>query len=234
MRKKNILWTALMMAVVSLMPCKAQQVTTTPLSIDDVAFALEVLGVQTTRFDLTQFKDKKYNVSVYVDEYEKGNPKAVNRKQNRWGTNLIDLRQYPEEERERRRQLFAIPEGEHIGLRITDAVFALHHAKGDSIATFKYHVNMAGGTSLPLKLRKLEGLRLGYSYYLRPFALKPIQDKDEVEIPLWLYGSAWPDGNFFRFCGENEIDPEMKADSDILTYCPHYFVIGISLKKVAK
>ena len=46
MRKKSILMAMLMMATVSLMPCKAQQVTTIPLSIDDVAFALEVLGVQ--------------------------------------------------------------------------------------------------------------------------------------------------------------------------------------------
>lgn len=233
-QRKSIFLSALIMIAVSLMPCKAQQVTTVSPSVEDVTFALEALGVQTARFDLTQFKDKEYKVGIYVDEYEKGNTKAIDRESSHWGKNLIDIRQYPEEKWDKRRNDYNIPEGEYVGLRITDAVFALHHAKGDSIATLKFYVNKAGGYGMPLKLRHLEDANGEYSYYLRPFALKPIPDKDEVEIPLWLYGSAWADGEIYRFCGENEIDPEMTADSDILTHCPHYFVIGISLKKVEK
>ena len=52
-----------------------------------------------------------------------------------------------------------------------------------------------------------------------------------MKIPLLLYGSVWaePGTTFFRFCGENEIDPEMKAE--ILTHIPHHYVIGVQLKK---
>ncbi|WP_373151839.1 DUF5041 domain-containing protein, partial [Bacteroides caccae] len=51
-----------------------------------------------------------------------------------------------------------------------------------------------------------------------------------VELTLILYGSAWLDKqhDIIRFCGEREIDPEMKAE--ILKDIPHYFVIGIELK----
>ncbi len=53
-------------------------------------------------------------------------------------------------------------------------------------------------------------------------------------IPLILYGSAWLDEkyNIIRFCGEKEIDPEMKAE--ILKDIPHYYIIGIEFKSDKK
>lgn len=236
MKKKNM-WiaAALMMAAASMMPCKAQQVTALPLSMDDVAFALEMLGVQTTRFDLTPFKNEKYNVSIYIDEYEKGNPERIKRNYANFGENLLDIRNYQEEEWDEARKLYDIPQDEYIGVRIKDVVFAIYHAKGDSVATLKFNVNFAGGSTRPLKLHELEGEKDSYSYHSRPFALKPVTDSDYAEIPLWLYGSAWKDQNFFRFCGENEIDPNLKeTNSTLLTHCPHYYIIGVALEKVKK
>ena len=201
--------------------------------MDDVDFALEMLGVQTTRFDLTPFKNEKYNVSIYIDEYEKGNPERIKRNYANFGENLLDIRNYQEEEWDEARKLFDIPQDEYIGVRIKDVVFAIYHAKGDSVATLKFNVNFAGGSTRPLKLHKLEGEKDSYSYHSRPFALKPVTDSDYAEVPLWLYGSAWKDQNIFRFCGENEIDPNLKeTKSTLLTHCPHYYIIGVTLEKV--
>ena len=70
-----------------------------------------------------------------------------------------------------------------------------------------------------------------YMYSARPF--KTGEFTTDRFIPLVLLGSAWYDKNigFYRFCGENEIDPDMS--SEILKHIPHYYIIGIEtdLKK---
>ena len=49
--------------------------------------------------------------------------------------------------------------------------------------------------------------------------------------PLVLYGSAWFDSEagIFRFCGENEISPDMHED--IVKDIPEFYVIGVIIKK---
>ena len=46
-----------------------------------------------------------------------------------------------------------------------------------------------------------------------------------------LYGSWWeePGTTICRFCGESEIDPGLQAE--MLTDVPHYYVIGLRMKK---
>jgi hypothetical protein len=46
-----------------------------------------------------------------------------------------------------------------------------------------------------------------------------------------LFGSSWYDERFniYRFCGENEINPDMS--SEILKDVPHYYVIGVKFNK---
>ena len=66
-------------------------------------------------------------------------------------------------------------------------------------------------------------------YQSRPFKL------DNMKIgeftPLVLYGSAWFDSEagIFRFCGENEISPDMHED--IVKDIPEFYVIGVIIKK---
>lgn len=67
-----------------------------------------------------------------------------------------------------------------------------------------------------------------YAYEARPFILKDI--KMGEFIPLLLFGSFWWDEQFgvHRFCGDNEIDPDLSTE--ILKYIPHYYVIGVEIK----
>jgi len=67
--------------------------------------------------------------------------------------------------------------------------------------------------------------KLIYFYNTRPFKLNTF--KEEAFIPLILLGSGWYDEkyNIFRFCGENEIEPDMS--SEILKNVPHYYILGV-------
>lgn len=83
---------------------------------------------------------------------------------------------------------------------------------------------------LSLKPLKLPGNDTSmYYYHTRPFKVSSFEEGKF--IPLVLLGSMWVDHQwgFLRFCGENEIDPEMS--STILKYLPHYYVIGVEIKK---
>ena len=49
-------------------------------------------------------------------------------------------------------------------------------------------------------------------------------------IPLVMYGSFWYDEeyDFFRFCGEQEIDPNEGASMQ--KYMPHYYIVGMVVR----
>lgn len=66
-------------------------------------------------------------------------------------------------------------------------------------------------------------------YMARPFTTTDI--KEGEFIPLVMYGSYWYDEEqgCVRQCGERELLPDLS--SDILSYIPHYYVIGIKVTK---
>ena len=68
-----------------------------------------------------------------------------------------------------------------------------------------------------------------YMYQSRPFELTAPFEKGKF-IPLVLYGSYWyePANGGCRFCGDNEIKPDLS--SDIVKNIPHFFVFGIKIK----
>ncbi len=68
-----------------------------------------------------------------------------------------------------------------------------------------------------------------YMYQSRPFELTVSLEKGKF-IPLVLYGSYWyePANGGCRFCGDNEIKPDLS--SDIVKHIPHFFVFGIKIK----
>ena len=68
-----------------------------------------------------------------------------------------------------------------------------------------------------------------YMYQSRPFELTAPFEKGKF-IPLVLYGSYWyePANGGCRFCGDNEIKPDLS--SDIVKHIPHFFVFGIKIK----
>ncbi|WP_336617875.1 DUF5041 domain-containing protein [Bacteroides acidifaciens] len=113
------------------------------------------------------------------------------------------------------------------------ASFSCPYNDSTSVCTINVPGAMRGG--VPLKLRPVEKYH-SYVYYPRPFKFQTIKEGEEehFKIPLILYGSAWLDEkyNIIRFCGEKEIDPEMKAE--ILKDIPHYYIIGIEFKSDKK
>jgi len=72
--------------------------------------------------------------------------------------------------------------------------------------------------------------KLTYAYDSRPFKIDKFEEGNF--IPLVLLGSFWLDTEhgFLRFCGANEMDPDMSTE--LLEDTPHYFVIGVEIRKV--
>ena len=103
----------------------------------------------------------------------------------------------------------------------------------DSTANYLFHFSENRGFAGLLNLRPLFAPEKPedkwYIYESRPFELVAPIEKEKF-IPLVLYGSYWyePANGGCRFCGDNEIKPDLS--SDIVKYIPHYFVLGIKIK----
>ena len=206
---------------------KKPQVIQSEPQLEDIYNVLEAMDIHMFRFELKEFLNKVYSVTVYMDEYENGkSPKQVHNI--RLGKNIQSLNAVPEEHRQAFREIKHIPEGKNEWENIKEMSIYLRKSNDStSVCTINVPGTMKGGA--PLKLQAIEKYH-SYIYYPRLFKFQPIQDTDHLKIPLILYGSAWLDKqhDIIRFCGEREIDPEMKAE--ILKDIPHYFVIGIELK----
>jgi hypothetical protein len=103
----------------------------------------------------------------------------------------------------------------------------------DSIASFHFNFGENRGFSSRLKLQPTfapeNPEEKWYMYQSRPFELTASIEKGKF-IPLVLYGSYWydPKACCCRFCGDNEIKPDLS--SDIVEFIPHFFVLGIKIK----
>lgn len=209
---------------------KIPQVVKSEPQLEDIYTVLETMDIYLFRFDLKQFLNQTYTVNVYVDEYEKGKaPKQAHLVG--LGKNILSLDVVPEEEREAFRQIKRVPEGKNEWEEIKEMSLYLRKSNDSTaICTVNVPESRRGGTSLKLKPIEKYG---SYIYFPRPFKLQETKEteKGHFKIPLLLYGSAWLDKKYeiIRFCGEKEIDPEMKAK--ILEDLPHYYVIGIEFKK---
>lgn len=198
--------------------------------LQDVLNVLEDMDIHIHRFDVSQFLDATYQMEIYVDEY-KNHQKTGRTHHFDLGKNICSLDEIPEEHKEGFRKAYKIPNGEKEWDNIKEiSIYIRQDEKNDSTAEIRISCPNVGTQGFRFTLYPADG-RDFYSYHTRPFAFHAIQTADEMKIPLLLYGSAWaePGTTFFRFCGENEIDPEMKAE--ILRHTPHYYIIGIRLNK---
>lgn len=102
--------------------------------------------------------------------------------------------------------------------------------ENDSTKRVMLSVNNAGATYASLKLKPQTDTsgKQFYAYHTRPFKINHPFVSGEF-TPLVLVGSAWLDKkyNIHRFCGENEIEPDLTTK--MLEYIPHYYVIGITV-----
>ena len=209
---KRILVSALLCT--SLFAAAQAQTTHTVKLVDtqlqDVLNVLEDMDIYIHRFDVSQFLDATYHVEIYVEEY-KNNQKTGK-------VHHFDLGKN-------------IPAGKKEWNNIKEiSIYIRKEERTDTTAAIRISSPNVGIQGFPFTLYPADGKKF-ISYHTRPFAARAVQTADEMKIPLLLYGSVWaePGTTFFRFCGENEIGPEMKAE--ILTHIPHHYVIGLQLKK---
>lgn len=206
---------------------KAPQVKQTEPQLEDIYNVLEAMDIHLFRFDLKSFLNNVYKVSIYLDEYQKGeSPKRV--RNIALGDNIRFIDAVPEEHRQAFREAKQIPEGKNEWEALKELSLYIRKSN-DSTAVCTINVPDAMRGGMPLKLKPVEKYNR-YAYYPRPFKLQTVKETEHFNVPLLLYGSAWLDKkhDIIRFCGESEIDPEMKAE--ILQYLPHYYVIGIEFK----
>ena len=113
-------------------------------------------------------------------------------------------------------------------------VIGFRPSDNDSTANYLFHFSEQRSFGGRLKLKPIFAPEKPedkwYVYESRPFELSTSLEKGYF-IPLVLYGSYWydPKAGGCRFCGDNEIKPDLS--SEILEYVPHYFVFGIRIKK---
>lgn len=112
-------------------------------------------------------------------------------------------------------------------------IIGFRPSENDSTANYLFHFKEDRSIGGRLKLKPIfapdSPEDKWYMYQSRPFELTAPFEKGKF-IPLVLYGSYWyePEMGGCRFCGDNEIKPDLS--SDIVKYIPHYFVFGIKIK----
>lgn len=197
--------------------------------IEDILNVLNNMDIHLQRFDVSQFLCSTYQMEVYVDEY-RNNQRTGRCHRFELGKNIGSLDDFPEESWPALREIHHLAEGETEWENIREiSVYIQPKAKSDSTVYFYIASPKVGQQGFPFTLYPADGKDY-YKYYTRPFALRATAD-DEMEIPLLIYGSAWnePGTTIYRFCGANEIDPDMTTE--MLKHIPHHYVIGLRLKK---
>ena len=231
MKPKVIIASILYMICTLVAPAQeVHQVKSVEPRLEDVYNVLNDLGIYVFRFDLSSFLDDVYEVEGYVAEYKKNRP-TENVHTFQLGNNIGFLDDIPEEHQQEIRDAYQIPKGENHWDKIKDLTICIRHTdKKDSTANIKFSSTGLGTMSRSFKLQPITRWGI-YQYESRPFLLLAEEKEEYREIPLILYGSWWeePGTTIYRFCGERKIDPELQ--SEILKHIPHYYLIGIRMKK---
>lgn len=198
--------------------------------MEDILNIFKGMDIHLSRFDVSRFLDTVYRMEIYVKEY-KNNQETGRVHHFDLQKNIGSLNDFRQEDWPTLRQIHQLSEGEKEWVNIKEiSIYIRKDQERDSTAFIQIAVPGLGDQSVPFAIYPADGKHF-YSYNTRPFAIHAASPADRLEIPLLLYGSSWaePGTTFFRFCGESEIDPEMKAE--ILTHIPHYYVIGLRLEK---
>lgn len=193
---------------------------------------LQADGYDVQSYDLSALSDSTYSFMLIVREYENG--KMIHDGYERFIyplRNRTMLSRFSEEDRktvkpedmaDAARGIFAL------GTRLNLGLSPLN----DSTLRVSMEIPEIGAAYQQLSLRPQVHPKTGTvqrNYSNRPFTA-PVFHSDTF-IPLMLVGSAWYDPHIemFRFCGENEIAPDLS--SEILSHVPHFYVIGVETKK---
>ena len=206
-------------------------------TLEDYISLLNMNGYEAFSFDISSLSDGQYNITFKIKEYKDG--KEIRDILGGYSSyqNMDLLSEYPEEDQKNTKpEEMADPDRGiyHIAHKL---MVGFTPIVNDSIRPILMEVENMGSSNPRLQMLpqyenndSVNGKKL-YMYFARPF--KTGEFTTGRFIPLVLLGSAWYDKNigFYRFCGENDIDPDMS--SEILKHIPHYYIIGIEtdLKK---
>lgn len=209
-------------------------------SMEDYISLLNRNGYEAFSFDLSSLLDGKYEIVFILKEYKDG--KLVS--DNLWAddrrytvrTNMNLLSDFPKEMQEEITPEEMVDPEKGIMSMAKKITVGFAPGVSDSVKNVLVELeNMSsrfGELHLYPQYEKNDSVngKRYYMYYTKPFKMDEFC-ADQF-IPLVLLGSAWYDKNYgiHRFCGENEMDPDMSTG--ILQDIPHYYVVGIEIKPV--
>ena len=193
---------------------------------------LQADGYDVQSYDLSALSDSTYSFMLIVREYENG--KMIHDGYERFIYPLRNrnmLSRFSEEDQKtvKPEDMADAARGIYsLGTRLNLGLSPLN----DSTLRVSMEIPEIGAAYQQISLRPQAHPKTGtiqHNYSNRPFTA-PVFHSDTF-IPLMLVGSAWydPQIEMFRFCGENEITPDLSQE--IVSHVPHFYVIGVETKK---
>lgn len=193
---------------------------------------LQADGYDVQSYDLSALSDSTYSFMLIVREYENG--KMIHDGYERFIYPLRNrnmLSRFSEEDQKtvKPEDMADAARGIYsLGTRLNLGLSPLN----DSTLRVSMEIPEIGAAYQQISLRPQAHPKTGtiqHNYSNRPFTAPVFQSG--TFIPLMFVGAAWydPQIEMFRFCGENEITPDLSQE--IVSHVPHFYVIGVETKK---
>lgn len=193
---------------------------------------LQADGYDVQSYDLSALSDSTYSFMLIVREYENG--KMIHDGYERFIYPLRNrnmLSRFSEEDQKtvKPEDMADAARGIYsLGTRLNLGLSPLN----DSTLRVSMEIPEIGAAYQQISLRPQVHPKTGtiqHNYSNRPFTAPVFQSG--TFIPLLFVGAAWydPQIEMFRFCGENEITPDLSQE--IVSHVPHFYVIGVETKK---
>lgn len=238
MTKRIFLYTAIIVAMATVLihpAIMASDIKMKKPVFEDYIPLLEEAGYFVYSFDIKSLNDKRYLIKFSCREYKRDS--LVNKNIMTYPfkkSNLMMLEDFPEEDQKdiRKTEMYDSERGIY---KCAEKIVIGTYPQNDSTTNVIIDIDEMGRSTLPLSLRTVMNPRTGTSicrYMPRPFEVGEF--KLGTFIPLMFYGSLWFDEKygFFRFCGEDVLNPEM---TDMLIKdVPHSYVIGITVTEMSE
>ncbi len=209
-----------------------QQVKSRVPEFEEFRMLLEQSGYEAFSFDLSAFLADRYDMAVRIKEYVDGRP-TQREQMIRLGSNKLMVSDFPADQQADLLSGKMADPATRTYRQAERLTVGFYPSGADTLAAVVFNVPGMTTARSWLGLRGVANPQSGqrfYRYLTRPFRLDEVSGP-EVFIPLVFFGSMWYDAksNFFRFCGEKEIAPDLSTE--MVGSVPHFFVIGLELKR---
>lgn len=228
MRKFQLLVMAFLMTISAF----SQSIKPNKETIEDYLPLLQACGYKAYSFDISEFLNDTYQITFKVNEYV-DSVGIVNTSTTTFANRKM-ISDFPVDVQQRiLKEGTALAPEKNIYAQSDKIIVGFSPTKADSIKTLYLTVEGRGAMRSSLNLKGLMDPYTNQSIYIyesRPFKIDKFEESKFV--PLVLFGSFWLDKEYgyFRFCGENEMEPDMSTN--LIKFLPHYYVIGVEINKV--